>query len=34
MSEAETKLQKIRGLLDSLESDLKEIRQILRGGKS
>jgi len=31
MTEAEKKLAKIKQLLDSLEEDLKEIRQILMG---
>jgi hypothetical protein len=33
MNEAEIKLQKIRGLLDVLENDLKEVKAILRGSK-
>ena len=33
MTEAEAKLQKIRGLLDALETALKEMKAILRGIK-
>jgi len=33
LTEAEMKLSKIRGLLDVLEADLKEIRGIIRGEK-
>jgi hypothetical protein len=34
MSEASQKLAKIKTLLESLETDLQEIRNILRGNKT
>jgi hypothetical protein len=34
MSNAELKLEKIKGLLIELESDIAEIRKILRGEKT